>query len=103
MIIKMNVGDQRDPYLTPNLWKGFGRFFLRNSHADDLASDRLKPLNLSDGGRNIARIGGGHRLHHNRRVSSDLYRSDRDLSGFSANNPHRYPFIRKGQRVKGQG
>ena len=70
--------------------------------ADDVGAGRLEQLDLADGGGDVLRARGGHRLHGDRIRPADADVSDANFAGFSlrhdvANAPYRQRF--RGNRL----
>src|SRR6516165_2747855 len=78
----MDVADERnlDPAL--DLAQDRGVFRLWHGDADDLAARLFEPMNLSENGLEIMRIGRGHRLHPDRVVAADDFIADPHFARF---------------------
>ena len=57
-------------------------FGIVHRDADDVGAGCFQQLDLPDGGRDVLRAGGGHRLHGDGIGAADVDVSDADLSGF---------------------
>src|SRR5262249_38427859 len=55
---------------------------LRYGDADDLAARLFEPMNLSENGLEIMRVGRSHRLHPDRVVAADDLIADPHFAGF---------------------
>ncbi len=75
----MNIRNQRNVYLILDLRQSFGSILVEYRHANDIATCILEPFDLRHGCVDIARVGRGHRLHRDRRISTDRYAADFEL------------------------
>ena len=76
LVIKMNVGDQRNVRVLLNIRNAFRRLFVRNRKAHNVAPRALERENLFDGRGGVCGFCKGHRLNGDRMIGADLDRAD---------------------------
>jgi hypothetical protein len=81
LVLEMDVGDDRNRRTGNDLRQPLSRFDFVARAANDVAPVGRKRVDLRQGGLNIGRLGGGHRLHADAGVTANGHLADVDLAG----------------------
>jgi hypothetical protein len=79
LVVKMDVGDDRNARLADDLLESSGRRRGRAGHADDIGARLLAASDLVDRRTRVFGRGVGHGLDADRRVSANRHGADHDL------------------------
>ena len=85
-VIEVDVGNQRQGNLLPNLPERLSGVHGRNGNTHYVRTCLLQCLDLANGGLYVTGFGVGHALHRNRRVTTHRNIAHHDLAGFASDN-----------------
>ncbi len=85
-VMEMDIGNDRDMHLLDDVFKRRSRFPIRAGNTNNIGTCFFKAQNLIHGCRNIGGQGVGHRLHRDRRISTNFHITNADLAAFAAFN-----------------
>lgn len=83
-VIEVDVGDQGEGRGGDDFGEGVRSGGVGDSHADDVTAEVSELADLGEGGGDIARVGGSHRLDGDRVGRTDEDRADADSAGEAA-------------------
>jgi hypothetical protein len=84
LVLEVDVGDEGDGRAGDDAGQTLGRLLLVAGAADDVGPRPGQGVDLGQGPVDVGRLGRGHRLDGDGRITADGHRTDVDLAGLPA-------------------